>query len=1133
MTTQIRPSRPIRFSAFKTIILCLLAGLSLPTMLYADWDGGVKKPSIIEKDGKTFYEIESAENLAWFATQINKGNTGYNAVLKRDIAIVDTAVGANSVKWTPIGDADSVSYKGVFDGDGHTISGVYSNAKYAGFFGFIGPGAVIKNLNLQNALVQSYFGVTSRAGLLSSMFSGDSVINVSVAGTVSDTTYAGGLAAIIKSKAYIDGFRGDVYFVGKAKKYNEYIVYSTKQVAGGVAALVLDSVRILNSRVSGSVDSTDVRGYVGGFIGIDSAYAYFENDTNDINMKLGSYPYILGGYVTRVTVRAAADFVGCLNRGNILGASNNVAGFVGKNEGNLSFSKSTNEGTVKMTASSLAYAGGFVGQSRLDKDSDTIEVSFEYCINKGYVYSPHSSGGFVGGAFYTKQSITASENAGKVSGKEYVGGFVGYVSSHLTYIDYSRNTGNIVGPKVGGFVGVTYGKVTIDHSINDGDISGLGSYTAGFISCINKNAPTVNVKNSANRGKITAGDESDVGGILGATGGSNAVATNCENYGEILVESTDSSSIANVGGIIGNYGTAKNCRNYGNITTSIASPHVGGIAGYGGHAERCINKGTITANAKGGQICAGGIGGTASTLLSLNEGRVVAHATSSTAAKCYVAGITVSVISSSRFKMGGNINKGTVAVDGGVGHVYPLFGTTTSARAMAGSISLSDSIVNNGRLTAGSTRRADKDTVAMCSFFDKDALLVEDDSLGFGVSAAEMQTEEFAWRLNTCNGKIKNNGYWSQRGENYPIHADLDNRAIRKITFRDSSKVINVKDYIVGESFTDYTGKIIHMPESPNPSDADEDLKFGYWAVGNDIIDENTVILNEFSVYAFYVSKKSPPEILVFNQDGDIRTSYAIYDKTTEISLPSALSKTGYEFIGWYNGDQFVGTTGTKIIPNGLSVLNAKYEPILYKISFMNGSEVLQMENLAYGKIPEYRGQKPSSGNADYVFDGWTPLVAAVSSDINYYAHFASIVVESSSSVASSSSQMPSSSSVIASSSSDESSSSKAETSSSAKSESSSSSKENSSSSAKQDASSSSKGTDVVWNAVRPTFNLAVNGMTLTLTNAQGGVVRIFDSLGHLVTARSLVKAATNITLQTPGSYIVRVNGISKSVTLK
>ena len=111
-----------------------------------------------------------------------------------------------------------------------------------------------------------------------------------------------------------------------------------------------------------------------------------------------------------------------------------------------------------------------------------------------------------------------------------------------------------------------------------------------------------------------------------------------------------------------------------------------------------------------------------------------------------------------------------------------------------------------------------------------------------------------------------------------------------------------------------------------------------------------------------------------------------------------------------------------------------------------------------------------------------------------------------------------SSSSMIASSSSD------AESSSSAKPESSSSSKANSS---------SSKGTDIAWNAVRSTFNLAVSGMTLTLSNTQGGVVRIFDALGHLVAAKPLASATTSITLQTPGNYIVRVNGISRSVTLK
>jgi hypothetical protein len=146
----------------------------------------------------------------------------------------------------------------------------------------------------------------------------------------------------------------------------------------------------------------------------------------------------------------------------------------------------------------------------------------------------------------------------------------------------------------------------------------------------------------------------------------------------------------------------------------------------------------------------------------------------------------------------------------------------------------------------------------------------------------------------------------------------------------------------------------------------------------------------------------------------------------------------------------------------------------------------------------------------------------------------------SSSSVESSSSQAPSSSSEKSSSSSakQESSSSEAKSSSSEKSSSSSakssSSEQSSSSSAEQESSSSEEHTTVVMATPQKAFNLAVNGMTITLSNTQGGSVRIFDALGHLVVAKPLSATGTTaITMQTLGSYIVRVNGASRSVILK
>lgn len=75
---------------------------------------------------------------------------------------------------------------------------------------------------------------------------------------------------------------------------------------------------------------------------------------------------------------------------------------------------------------------------------------------------------------------------------------------------------------------------------------------------------------------------------------------------------------------------------------------------------------------------------------------------------------------------------------------------------------------------------------------------------------------------------------------------------------------------------------------------------------------------------------------------------------------------------------------------------------------------------------------------------------------------------------------------------------------------------------------------DFVMTNPQKSFSLVVNGMTLTLSNTQGGTVQIFDALGHLVITRLLsVNGSTNVTLSTAGSYIVRVNGISQIANLR
>ncbi|MCQ2319642.1 MAG: carbohydrate-binding domain-containing protein [Bacteroidales bacterium] len=61
------------------------------------------------------YQLTNYADLQWFAAQVNGGQNGICAKLNADIAASGT--------WTPIGNS-SQCYRGDFDGDGHTISGL-------------------------------------------------------------------------------------------------------------------------------------------------------------------------------------------------------------------------------------------------------------------------------------------------------------------------------------------------------------------------------------------------------------------------------------------------------------------------------------------------------------------------------------------------------------------------------------------------------------------------------------------------------------------------------------------------------------------------------------------------------------------------------------------------------------------------------------------------------------------------------------------------------------------------------------------------------------------------------------------------------------------------------------------------
>ena len=106
------------------------------------------------------YQLGKAADVATFATLVNAGTNDAKAALTADI---DLSKAITNDAWTSIGTND-VPFKGSFDGQGHTISGITFTAtgQYNGLFGKLSEGAVVKNFTAEGTMTISS-SVTGRA----------------------------------------------------------------------------------------------------------------------------------------------------------------------------------------------------------------------------------------------------------------------------------------------------------------------------------------------------------------------------------------------------------------------------------------------------------------------------------------------------------------------------------------------------------------------------------------------------------------------------------------------------------------------------------------------------------------------------------------------------------------------------------------------------------------------------------------------------------------------------------------------------------------------------------------------------------------------------------------------------------
>ena len=234
-------------------------------------------------EGNGSYTVTSADGLMHVADLVNGGKTDINITL-------DTDIDLTGKDWTPIGTDYDNSYKGTFDGGGHTITGLTftTNDEYAGLFGWLNRAGTVKNVVMEGVQITSnqiYGG--SIGGVVG--YGWGTIENCSVSGSVSGTVYVGGVVGVqiggsITGCSSSATVKGTVDVGGVAGQTNSSATltacYATgnviiemdpkKNIAGGSLVGMNAGSSLLACYATGNVTSTgSSTGYmhIGGFLG--------------------------------------------------------------------------------------------------------------------------------------------------------------------------------------------------------------------------------------------------------------------------------------------------------------------------------------------------------------------------------------------------------------------------------------------------------------------------------------------------------------------------------------------------------------------------------------------------------------------------------------------------------------------------------------------------------------------------------------------------------------------------------------------------------------------------------------------------------------------------------------------------
>lgn len=296
------------------------------------WAQEIRKPSVGDGSTGNPYEISTAAELAWFRTYVNEGNLSVCAKLTDNIDLKDfchAADASNNIEksWEPIGSYDSYpnkAYKGVFDGNGHTISNLYIKVQREGV-GFFGcASGSIKNITFDNAQVEN---------------------------TGNDYNYS--MTGIVVGAGFAT--------LQNLKTLNNCSVKSGAKSLGGIAGNAKNCSNLENN-------ATVIGVYeVGGIVGVVNSNATLSSCVNN-GMVTENRSGRCGGIVGSLYKYTIED---CANYGNVTGTKE-IGGIVGYAYGNSTIKRTLSSGDITSQESS---AGIIVGNAASIKASNMLAYS--------------------------------------------------------------------------------------------------------------------------------------------------------------------------------------------------------------------------------------------------------------------------------------------------------------------------------------------------------------------------------------------------------------------------------------------------------------------------------------------------------------------------------------------------------------------------------------------------------------------------------------------------------------------------------------------------------------------------------------------------------------------------------------